>query len=202
MSVESVEQIDGHDCLKIVSEAKSTRTVDRMYKVRDRIETWRDVEGQFSRRYTKRLREGKWKDDKRVEYNPEAGFSCLYRGEGAMPDTQSLDMQVQDVMSAFYEVRQHNLEVGRSVFFELHDIDKRYRLEVKVLRKETIEVPAGKFDCIVVEPLLQSSGIFRREGSVQIWLSDDQYKMPVLMQSRLYFGRVWAKLVGFRRGEP
>ena len=50
MAVEAVEVVDGHDCLRIVSEAKSTRAVDRIYKVRDRIATWRDIEGNLSRR--------------------------------------------------------------------------------------------------------------------------------------------------------
>ena len=200
MSVEEIELIDGRPCYKIVSEARSTPTVDLFYKVRDRIVSWRDVSGNFSRRYDKHLREGHWKDDKRVEYKPENGITLLYKGSNEQADTMKLDGLVQDVLSAFYYVRTKDLEVGKSIWIDVHDIDKRYDLEVQVIRKERLNVPAGKFDCFVVEPLLMSSGIFRREGDMQIWISDDENKLPVMMRSKLYFGSVWAKLERYRLG--
>jgi len=198
MEVEAIENIDGHDCLRIVSEAKSTRTVDNFYKVRDRIVSWRDLKTGYSRQYTKTTREGKYKDDKKVSYYPEKNQLVLTRKADALPETLFLDKSVHDVLAAFYEVRLYNLEVGKSIIIEMHDIDKQYPLEVKVLRKERAEVPAGNFDCVVIEPLLKSSGIFRKEGSLQIWLTDDDRHMPVLMQSQLYFGRVWAKLAEYK----
>ncbi|MBM3327100.1 MAG: DUF3108 domain-containing protein [Calditrichaeota bacterium] len=200
MSVQSIEEVDGRPCYKIVSEARSTPTVDLMYKVRDRIESYRDTATTYSRYYFKQLREGKWKDDKRVEYKPDKGQIILSRKAHLPLETMTLDKAVFDVLNAFYEVRTRQLEVGKSIFLDVHDIDKQYLLEVKVLNYETVELPAGTFNCFVIEPQLKSSGIFRREGSLQIWLTDDVYKMPVLMKSKLYFGSVWARLISFKRG--
>ncbi len=198
MSINSIEEIDGYPCYKIVSEARSTKTVDIFYKVRDRIVSWRDVEGGFTRQYDKHLREGKYKADRRVEYKPEDGIAYYYRNNSKTADTIKIDGLVYDVLSAFYQMRVYDLEVGNSIWLDVHDIDKQYRLEIAVLRKEKIKVPAGEFDCFVVEPKLMSSGIFRREGKMQIWLSDDEYKLPIIMRSKLYFGSVWAKLVSYR----
>jgi len=200
MSVKEVEDVDGHPCYRLVSEARSTRTVDAIYKVRDKVESWRDLEGGFSRKYSKHLREGKYKDDKVVNYFPEQGTAHLYRGNREVPDTMEVKGHIYDVLAAFYAVRQMPLEVGKSIYFDLHDINQRYDLEVKVLGRERVEVPAGTFDCFIVEPELKSAGLFRKEGELQVWITDDQYRMPVLMKSKLYFGRVWAKLVGYRRG--
>ncbi len=198
MSINSIEEIDGYPCYRIVSEARSTKMVDLFYKVRDRIVSWRDVEGGFTRLYDKRIREGRYKASRRVEYKPEDGIAYYYRNNSETADTLKIDGLVYDVLSAFYQVRLYDLEVGNSIWLDVHDIDKQYRLEIVVLRKEKIKVPAGEFDCFVVEPKLMSSGIFRREGKMQIWLSDDEYKMPVIMRSKLYFGSVWAKLVSYR----
>ena len=200
MSVKSIDEVNNRRCLRFVSEARSTPTVDMMYKVRDKIESWIDVESRYSVKYVKRLREGRWKDDKLVEYNQEAGIARVRRNAADSIRVVQITPPVMDVLASFYRVRECSLQVGTSIFIPLHDIDKQYELEVNVIRKETVEVPAGTFDCIVVEPLLRSSGIFRKEGSLQIWLTDDRYRMPVLMQSRLYFGRVWAKLVNYQRG--
>jgi len=200
MSVDSITEIDGHPCFKIISEAKSTRTVDNFYKVRDKIISWWDVEGGFTRRYEKKVREGRYRSYKLVEYTPERGMALLYKDSKDSPDTLDLPDSVQDVYSALYHLRTKELKVGESIWIDVHDIDKRYDLEVLVLRKETLKVPAGKFECFVVEPKLKSSGIFRREGRMQVWFSDDEYKIPVMMRSKLYFGSVWAKLESYKLG--
>jgi len=200
MAVASIDTINGHPCWQILSTARSTPTVDMFYKVRDSIQSWRDLRG-FSRRYRKVLNEGKYHDNKRVEYFPEDSCALIFRKSQLPPDTVKVVGAVQDVMSALYDVRTRSLEVGKSVWIDVHDLDKRYNLEVCVRRRECVEVPAGKFDCWVVEPLLQSSGIFRREGNIQVWLTADDRRMPVMMQSKLYFGRVYAKLVKYRLGK-
>jgi hypothetical protein len=43
--------------------------------------------------------------------------------------------------------------------------------------------------------LLHTSGIFRREGEVLIWLSDDAQRVPVQMQARIVIGSVSARLI-------
>ncbi|MDP8237659.1 MAG: DUF3108 domain-containing protein [Candidatus Hatepunaea meridiana] len=200
MSVQSISEIDGHPCYEIVSVAKSRPAVDTFYKVRDRIVSWRDVKGGFSRRYEKHLHEGGYRAKKVVEYKPEEGLAYLYEGSKEIPDTLAINGLVQDVFSAFYYLRSKDLKVGNSVWIDVHDIRKQYKLEVLVLRKERIKVPAGKFNCFVIEPKLMSSGIFRREGKMQIWISDDENRLPVIMRSKLYFGSVWAKLTGYSLG--
>jgi len=41
-----------------------------------------------------------------------------------------------------------------------------------------------------VEPMLKSSGIFRQKGKLTIWLTDDEYKIPILMKSKILVGSV------------
>jgi hypothetical protein len=67
---------------------------------------------------------------------------------------------------------------------------------VKVLKKETITVPAGTFDTVMVTPILQSEGIFSREGPVYTWLTDDEKKIPVMVKTRVAVGSVSAVLIG------
>jgi hypothetical protein len=71
---------------------------------------------------------------------------------------------------------------------------------VRVVRRENVEVPAGTFRCLVVEPLLKSAGLFKQEGSLTIWLTDDARRMPVLMKSKVAVGSIAAELESFRMG--
>jgi hypothetical protein len=100
-----------------------------------------------------------------------------------------------DPLSTFYFIRTLPLEVGHSVFVEVFDSDKLYRAEVKVLRREVLETPAGRFNTVLIKPIIRSEGIFFRKGDVFIWLTDDSRKIPVMMKTRIPVGTVKAVLV-------
>ena len=81
--------------------------------------------------------------------------------------------------------------------------EKQYPLIVKVLKKETVKTPAGKFNCIVVEPQIRGEGIFVAKGkSLKVWLTDDKYKMPVKMEAEVFIGSVYAELQEYQRQAP
>ena len=74
-----------------------------------------------------------------------------------------------------------------------------YSLAIHVGDKiETVSVPAGKFNCIRVEPTIRGDAIFKaREGRMTIWLTNDERRMPVLIRSRVAVGSFDAELVKF-----
>jgi hypothetical protein len=83
-----------------------------------------------------------------------------------------------------------------------HNAGKNHQLGVRVLRRERIKVSAGSFDCIVIEPGLTAAGVFKQEGKLTIWLTDDARHMPVLMKSKVAVGSIVAELEKFRAGSP
>lgn len=100
-----------------------------------------------------------------------------------------------DPLSTFYFIRTLPLEVGNSVFIDVFDSDKLYKAEVKVLRREVLETPAGRFRTLLIKPVIKSEGIFFRKGDIFIWLTDDSRKIPVMMKTRISVGTVKAILV-------
>jgi hypothetical protein len=73
-------------------------------------------------------------------------------------------------------------------------------MEVRVLGRETVKTPAGKFKCVVLEPLLKAGGIFKNKGRLVIWLTDDERRIPVLMKSKVMIGSVKVVLREIRPG--
>lgn len=195
MSIPEVIDYKGRECYKIVSTAESNKFFSTFFKVEDRVESYMDKEGLYSLHFEKHLREGKFKADRYVDFDQENHIAV----EGG--DTIQVPPFVQDVLSAFYYVRTQPLEVGSSLFVDNHADKKNYPLEVKVLRKERIEVEAGTFDCLVVEPILQASAIFEQKGSLTVWLTDDQIKMPVLMKSKVVIGSIATELTEYYLGK-
>ncbi len=197
MEIPEMVKIDGRKCYHIVSTASSNKVFSVFFKVDDRVESFMDAHGLYSLRYDKHLREGSFKADLSMIFDQEKHLAIYDSGT----DTFEVPEYVQDVLSAFYFVRTQELIVGRSLFVDNHTDKKNYPLEVKVLRKEKVKVAAGEFDCLVVEPILQTPGIFDQKGSLTVWLTDDQAKMPVLMKSKVVIGSIVTELTGYRRGE-
>jgi len=103
--------------------------------------------------------------------------------------------RLQDALSAMYFMRTQKIEMGGDYVFDVATEKKCWPLRVRVLRKEKIKVPAGRFNCIVVKPEMQDDGIFSAKGDLYIWLTDDESHMPVMMRSKIVLGSITVELI-------
>lgn len=199
---EATLEIKGEgDHLIIVSTAKSAKWVSVFYKVDDRVES-RLLKGNsealigHSVNYRLKLREGKHRKDKEVVFdavNSKAHYIDYIANERKEID---IPFPILDPLSSFYYLRGLSLEVGKPVYVTIFDSKKVWNVEVQVLRKERIDVPAGEFDTIVIKPLMKSEGIFYRKGDILIWLTDDEKRIPVKLQTKVKIGSINANLNG------
>jgi len=198
MSIPDTQTVKGRPCYHIVTTARSTKFVDTFYKVRDRIETFIDMEGLFPWKFSKHLREGSYKTDQFVDYDQTKGK--IYYKKKNTKDTIDAPLYIQGVLSSFYFVRTVPLEVRNSFDIDNFGDGKIYPLKILVHKKDRIKVPAGEFDCIIIEPVMREEGIFNREGRLAIWLTDDKRRMPVLMKSKLPIGSIDVRLKSYKLG--
>lgn len=195
LSVHGPETVDGQRAFRFRSTAESSRFFSTFFPVKDRVESVWSVDSRLPLRFEKHIREGKYAKDDAMHFDHERGRATYTNGK-SFPFPEGS----QDVLSAFYFVRSQALPPGALLIVPNHTDGKNYPLEVKVLRRETVRVPAGTFSCVVVEPLLKSAGLFKQEGSLTLWLTDDERRMPVLMKSKVAVGSIAAELETFRLG--
>lgn len=189
------------DHILIVSTARSANWVSVFYRVDNRVESLLlkgnpDARLGHSINYRLKIREGKHRRDKEVVFDPRSS-KALYV-DYLSNERKEIDVPfpVFDPLSSFYYLRGLHLEVGRPVFVTIFDSKKVWNVEVQVLRKERVEVPAGEFDTIVIRPLMKSEGIFYRKGDIYIWLTDDEKRIPVKLQTKVKIGSINANLRG------
>jgi hypothetical protein len=197
LSVEKMRDYRGRPCYHFVSEARSAKMFDGIYKVRDRIDAIVDSEKFVTWQYRKVQREGGYTADHRAIYDHSIQKAKYADGEIVDFPKGSLD-----ALSAFYFARLQDFEKGGTFFIPHHSDKKTYYLKVICHGRERVEVPAGTFDCWVIEPLVKDSGPFKGEGRMKIWLTADQNKMPVMMKSKIGPGSVTATLTRITYGRP
>ncbi len=192
LEVRNIATIDSVKAYHIISNARTSKTFDLIFKVRDRYESFMDYDNFFSLRFSKHLREGKFRRDEKVIFD-QKGHRAIY------PDKEvPIPPSTQDFLSALYYIRTLRFDVGQAVRMANHTGGKNFPIYVKALRRERVTVPAGEFDCLVVEPVLQTSSIFEHKGKLTIWLTDDKVKMPVLLRSKVVVGAFEAVLKEYR----
>ncbi|MCE5248783.1 DUF3108 domain-containing protein [bacterium] len=197
MSVTGIERVNGGMCYHIKTTANSNDFISSFYKVRDTVDSYIDTLGIFSRRIEKRLREGRYKSDRFVDFHHDRLIALSTQKKYAVTE---IPPHIQDILSALYYLRTFDLEVGKSEEVLVYADGQVYPLKVNVYKREKITVPAGTFNCLKIEPILQSEGIFRQKGKIIVWLSDDIYKIPVKMSSKVIIGSIASQLISYKTG--
>lgn len=196
MEVRGVVPCGAGQCYEITSEARSTMPFSLVYEVKDVVSSWMDVSDLATRRFEKSTKEGNYSRHEIVMFD-QTDHVAIYSDSTRV----EIPPMVEDVLSSLYYLRTKSLKVGSTVLIENHSDRKNYPLEVKVLRTERVSVPAGEFDCFVVEPILKASGLFEHQGNLTVYLTEDARLMPVKMTSKIILGSISAMLSEFKTGE-
>jgi hypothetical protein len=174
---------------------KSKPFFDTFFKVRDRYETFIDSAGIFPWRFEQHVREGKYSKDYSAFFNQNKGIATSPKGEF------KINQYTHDIVSAFFYIRASDFskaKKGSEIHLENFFADKTFPLDVVYHGKERVKVDAGTFDCIIVEPLVADGGLFKSEGRILIWLTDDQAHMPVKVNTEILIGSIDAELVYYK----
>jgi hypothetical protein len=198
-----LEVVNEKDTLKVISTANSAKWVSVFYTVDDRVEAVlsRGKSQIFlgqSKNFRLKIREGKHRRDKEIVFDHVKHTALFIDHLDKDKDRKEYPVHenVFDPLSVLYYLRTMKLEVGKPAYVDIFDSKKLWNVEVQVLRKEKISTVLGDVETIVVKPLMKSEGIFNRKGEMLIWLTDDQKRIPVKMQTKVAVGAITATLVG------
>ncbi len=194
------QTINGRKCYDIRFYVNSSSSFEWVYKVRDFYRTYVDAEGLFPWRFEQHIKEGNYQRDFEAIFDQQNLKAKTYTGDKdpkKFEGEYDIPEYTQDAMSAFYYARTFDhskMKEGDKISLQNFYKDKTYPLDVRYLGKETIEVMAGEFRCIKVEPLVQEGGLFKSEGSIVVWMTDDERRMPVKVKTKVIIGSIDADL--------
>lgn len=172
----------------VVGTGTSLGAFDWFFKVRDRYETYIDKEGLFPHRFVRNCDEGGYKINQDYTFNPEKSAVATEKG-----DTVLTPLFVQDMISSFYYARTLDYsDVKKGDVFTVETIvdGEIFPLQIKYVGKEKINLRAGKFRCMKFVPVVQEGRIFKDESDLNVWITDDENKIPILVKSKILVGSI------------
>jgi hypothetical protein len=176
----------------------STRTntaLSSIYPVDDFMETKHIIGGNFI--ITKiRQREGSFRSD--IGYTlflKDKRVFWIDRLRNRYSNETVPTSDVLDTLSSFYYLRNRPLQAGTTEMLHIYDGDTYAQVPVEIVRQEEIRLRNfKKVDCLLLRHVKQKE-IFRRTGDMLIWLTNDEKKVPVRVETTSPFGAVAVELV-------
>ena len=193
MAVKQEASKDGKALLRFISTARSTGMVDKFYRVDDNVQSLFDPATMLPLSYQMHQRHGRRKRERTLEFDHDHR-NVIYQNNGH-EETAEIPDDAQDALSSLYFLRtRETFTKGEPVVLNVHDSGKTWAVEIFVLGRERIKVPAGEFDTVKLKTYPKYEGVFMHKGEICIWLTDDSRRIPVLMQSTITIGSIMASL--------
>ena len=197
LEVHDFKEIKGVMAYHFVLTARSNSFIDIFFKVRDRIDSYADVDMNHSLFYKKDQKEGKTRRDIKVDFDWDK-YESTYINFNTEPKIISLLPGTFDPLSVFYYARLLDLQGKKEFEHPVTDGEKNLMGILRVIGKETVNVPAGTFETLVLEPDLKNvEGVFskKQRAKIRLWVTDDERRLLVQMKSAAIVGSFMAELV-------
>ena len=148
-----------------------------------------------------RKKEGRYRKEETVLYQMDKGFARITSPQNK-PITSTINgpKDLLDLISAYYFLRSKPVsekKPGSRWSAQVLVDSKIYELVLVVRSKETIETEAGKKASIKTNILLPKNNLFKEEDAIRLWISDDEYQVPLKVQVNLKIGFLTIDLIDY-----
>lgn len=196
IAVESDSRLEESDARHFSLSARTLPFLDLFYKVRDRIDSYTDQGVNHSLLYRK-VQTGKTKTDVEVLFDWRQKEVCFRNFEDKRQPVKIEDGTF-DPLSAYFFLRSLDLGQEKNITRPVTDGKKLVLGKAKILRREKISVPAGRFETYLVEPDMKDvRGVFEKKKNARllVWLTADSRHLLIKAESKVVVGSVVAELV-------
>ncbi len=189
--------------LNFVLKIRTTSWADTFYRVRNEISSYTDAQVTHSVHYYKKQEEGSRKKDIVVDFDWDEK-KVVYRNYDEAREPVDIIEGTQDPFSILFAYRMKEMIEGEVLNVPVTDGKKMISADIIVKNKEKIKTKAGRFDCIRVMPDIKDlGGVFSKskDSHMELWFSDDEYKMIVKMTGKVSVGSFKIELRNYVLGK-
>ncbi len=193
-----MEKVGGADAWHFVMTVKTLPVVDAVYPVSDRMDSYADAGLTHALQYRER-RETRRVKDVSVKFDWRAKTAHYTRPGRRLRKPVPLLDGAFDPLSIFYYFRTRKLQEGEIIERPVSDGKKCVPGRAAVRGLQTVTAGGRQYEAWLVEPELgQIGGVFEKSpgAKLQICVTADARRLPVLVKSEVAVGSFTAELVG------
>jgi hypothetical protein len=167
----------------------TTGFANKIYEVDDCFESFLSKDNLLPNKSIKVLKEQKFRFEEEVKFDQEKEVAFINKS-----GCQGIKRGICDVSSLMYYLRYSgkldNLKLNQIIEIPFWDTAEWYMLKIKYTGIEKIKTSLGKTECLRLEPQEVAGRFFNKRNPMNIWVTNDTNKLPVLMELNFTIGSV------------
>lgn len=194
-------EVNGRRAYRFRSFAKTVSVFEMFYKVDDVAETFVDYETLNPFSYTLDVKESKLLRDARALHDWQKGRMFFWdkkitKDSGVEEKKEDWEIPAfsQNIFSALWYLRIFKLTPGKKLKFHMAHEGEVLLITMEVVRREKLKTSVGELNTVVLKPSAEKNGEKKDIGNNLFWLTDDDRKLMVRMESKIKLGTIVGSL--------
>lgn len=208
IEVKPFATVNGEKSYHFEVSAKSNSFFSRIYAVDDRATTYVSYENLTPFNLAISIKESKQLAETRTLFDWTANRANYWKKritKDKGEESKKLEWDVlpfsQNVVSAGYYLRTFQFDVGKKLAFRVADEGKNIVFKGEVVKREVLDTEIGPLKTILIKPEITVDGVFTPVGEILMWLTDDDRKFIVRVESKIKIGSIVAKVKSIERAD-
>ncbi len=185
---------------------RTYKSYEWFYKIRDYYDTYVDKETLLPSVSIRDINEGKYRLYDKITFDQDAKKAISFRGktkDKAEETAYEIDPCMHDLLSIFYYTRNvdfDKINEGSIIPIKIFIDKETWPLEMKFRGKDGYKKVKGlgRFKTIKFGPEVIEGYYFKKDTEMNIWVTDDENKIPVLIESPVSVGSIKVVLKDYK----
>ncbi|HET98535.1 MAG TPA: DUF3108 domain-containing protein [Desulfurivibrio alkaliphilus] len=197
LTLEIKQLVEGEQLFAIDITAQTVGLLGVLYPVHDEFRVVVQGDQRLPGSYRANQRQGQRLTIRDTMYDQQNG-RIIYQRDLDEPRRFEVDGPVHNEFSAFYVTRVMPLALGKEVVIPAFVDGQRHLVRVAVERQEELDSILGRREVMRVRPRLTFAGLYEKVGDPVVWLTNDRYRIPLLIRGRIAIGSLSATLTHYQ----
>ncbi len=202
LKVEPFAMVNNRKSYRFAIEIKTSPLFETFYSVDDRAETFVDYETLVPSVFQMHVKESGQLREAKMLFDNEKNTATFWekkvtKEHGEEEKRQHWDIleYTQNIYSAIFYMRNFQWETGKEYAFRVANDNENLVFSGKALRREVLKTKLGPMKAIVVQPTFFLKGKFKPIGDNFIWLSDDDRRLILRIESKIKIGTLVSEVI-------
>jgi hypothetical protein len=199
--------IDEGETYHFQATGKTYPSYEWFFKARDTYDSWVDKKTLLPVYSEREINEGSYSIFEKIKYDQDDKKTTVWRanhrGAEETKTEHALKNPVHDILSSLYYLRSLDLASkgpGAAKPFTVFMDKEEYPLKMRFVGKESRKKVhgMGHYRTQKFQPDVIAGNVFSEEAKMTVWVSDDQNRIPVLIESPVSVGSVQVVLKAYK----
>ena len=186
----------------VAATGKTTGFARWFFKVNDYFDSYFEKDIVRPIRFVRNISEGSYKRHVEIDFDHNTQSGIMHDLLKKTKTEIDFAPNLQDLVSTFYFLRNHfdleGIQVGETASLHMIYDKKPFAFRFRFLGYENVETKFGVVPCVKFRPYVEEGRVFKKDGGLSLWVSNDNNRVPIKVAAELSVGSLDVDLVDFK----